>query len=312
QNGWMCRSYLTDDFQSAIMLKEFKNIDDDFSLPSNTKFLVVNAISALVQHNSKCGSLDWITIFALAPKFDESYSFIDSIEIYAYKNQPDYFINLLKEIKPCINNLKNSNPKVLNKTLNMLIKMSYDEECLVRLQECFKDYEDNNFKYELRKKLLELLKGQKLYWNNESISSLHRLLKDPDLEWQHREYLNVLKTIAESNQNIMLEYFPEIFKFISGLNLWKHKSELERQSVKWFINICKESSTFDIFRYLSMMHSTSTHGREILKKLLNHNIVMSLSDDTIFSVASEIGDFHEDIITHFISLIKDRVGVLVE
>ncbi|CAG8527830.1 33218_t:CDS:10, partial [Gigaspora margarita] len=313
QNGLTHKPCLPYNFPSAIAIKKFKSIDYYHSLPSNAKSMLMKAIiRALVQHNSKLGSLDWITIFALAPKFDASYSFIDSIEIYAHKNQPDYFINLLKEIKPCINNLKNSDPKVLNKTLNMLIKKSFDEECLAHMQEFFKDFVDNNFKNELRKKLLELLKGQRLYWNSERISSFHRLFKDPDLDWQHREYIIVLKIIAESNQNIVLEYFPEFFKFISGLNLSKHRSELERQSVKWFINICKESSTLDIFRYLSMMHSTSTFGREILKKLLNHNIVMSLSDDNIFSVASEIGDFHEDVITHFISLIKDRVGAFVE
>ncbi|KAF0556640.1 e3 ubiquitin-protein ligase [Gigaspora margarita] len=311
-NGLTHKPCLPVKFQSSIAIKKFKNIDYYHNLSSNAKYMLVKAIKALVQHNSKFGSLDWITIFALAPKFDASYSFIDSIEIYAYKNQPYYFINLLKGINPYIDNLKNSNPEVLNKTLNMLIKISYDEECLAHLHECFKDYEDNNFKNELRKKLLELLKGQKLYWNSESISSLHRLIKDPDLEWQHGEYVNVLKAIAESNQNIVLEHFPEIFKFISGLNLWQHKSELERQSIKWFINICKESLTFDIFRYLSMMHSTSTHGREILKTLLNHNIMMSLSNDSIFPVASKIDDFHEDIITHFISLIKGRVEVLIE
>ncbi|KAF0475495.1 hypothetical protein F8M41_024604 [Gigaspora margarita] len=60
------------------------------------------------------------------------------------------------------------------------------------------------------------------------------------------------------------------------------------------------------------MHSTSTHGREILSKLLIHKIVMLLSNDSIFSITSRIDSFHEDMISHFISLVKCRIGPLVQ
>ncbi|CAG8645409.1 18331_t:CDS:10, partial [Dentiscutata erythropus] len=286
---------LPDNFPSSIMIKEFKDFDCCHNLVSNAKPMVVNAVKILVQHNSKCGFLDWIIIFALAPIFDTSYSFVDSIEIYDYKEKPDYFIKLLKEIKPSIDDLQNFDSSVLNKVMNKLVMISNDAECLAHLQEHFKYLEDNdNFKREIRKKLLELL------------------LKEPNLGWQHSEYVDILKTIADSNQKIVLESFPEVCKFISGLNLEKIKNELEKASIKWFINICKERSTYDIFQYLSMMHSTSTHSREILSKLLNHRITASLSDDSIFSITSRIDDFHEDIIAHFLSLVKDRVGPLVQ
>ncbi|CAG8532688.1 1347_t:CDS:2, partial [Dentiscutata heterogama] len=300
-------------FPSSIMLKEFKSIDDCYGLPSNTKPIIERAIRALVQHNSKSGFLDWIIIFAFAAKLDIPYSFIDSIEIYDYKKQPDHFVKLLKEIKPSINDLKSSNSNALNKTIIKLVKISYNVECLVHLHEYFKDLgNDYSIKYEVRKKLLELLKDIKLRWNKENISSVHRLLMEPILGWQNKDYASVLRAIAGSNQTLVLESFPEIFKFISGLNLEEIKRDLERESITWFIKICKKNETYDIFRYLSMMHTTSKHGREILNKLLNHNIMTSLSDDSLFSITSSIEDFHEDIRVHFISVVKERVGILVQ
>ncbi|KAF0538645.1 e3 ubiquitin-protein ligase [Gigaspora margarita] len=315
QNGWMCRSYLSDGFQSAIMLKEFKNIDDDFSLPSNTKFLVVNAISALVQHNSKHGSIDWISIFALMPKFDASYSFIDSIEIINDKKQPDDFIKILDVLRPSINDLDNAG--ALSKMIDKLVRMSYDVECLAYMLEYFKELKNcDSFLCAIRRKLLELLKKKKLHWNDKNITSLHKLLHDPNLKWLHREYAIMLEAIADSDQIIVLEFFPEAFKYIMGLNSNMIKKELEQESIKWLINICKQKgcSAYNIFHYLSTIHSTSTQSRELLNKFMNHNIVMSLSDDSILSITSRINinDFHEDIITHFMSLLKLRVGYLVQ
>ncbi|CAG8515793.1 10695_t:CDS:10 [Dentiscutata erythropus] len=307
------KSSLPYNFPSSIMLKEFKSIDDCYGLPSNAKTMIERAIKALIQHNSKGGFLDWIIIFALAAKLDMPYSFIDSIEIYDYEKQPNHFVKLLKEIKPSINDLKNSNSKASNKTIIKLVKISYNAECLVHLQEYFKDLgSDYYIKYEVRKKLLELLKDIKLHWNKENISSIHRLLMEPNLGWQNKDYISVLKAIAGSSQTLILESFPEIFKFISGLDLEEIKKDFERESITWFIKIYKKYKTYDIFHYLSMMHTTSKYGREILNKLLNHNIMTSLSDDSLFSITSSIEDFHEDIIVHFISLVKERVGLLVQ
>ncbi|CAG8700953.1 9166_t:CDS:2, partial [Racocetra fulgida] len=318
QRGWSHKPSLPNEFPSSFVIKEFNSIDDYSNLPSNAERMVVKAFSALIQHNSKHGFLDWITIFAPASKFDTSYSFIDSIEIYDYKRRPGQFIKLLKEIKPIINYLEDSNLNALNKTMNKVIKMSYSVECLVHLQENFEDLENKTFLHEIRKKLLGLVNDKQLYWNDENIFSLHRLLKEPNLGWQNREYASVLKAIAESNHIIVLESFPEIYKFILGLNLGTSfnqtiKKGLEQESIKWFTNICRQrSSAYDIFRYLSSMYSTSTHGQEILNKLLSHNIVMSLPDDSIFSITSRITDFHEDIITHFTTLVKNKVRPLVQ
>ncbi|RIB21686.1 hypothetical protein C2G38_2175948 [Gigaspora rosea] len=309
-NAWLYIYGLPNNFPSDIMIKELKIIDGNYSILSDIKSLVVKAIKSLFQHNSKCGSLDWITLFALASKFDRTYSFIDSIESHDFEKQPNHFIKLLNEIKPIINGLKKSNSNGLDKMLCKLIEISYDVESLVSLRENFKDLKNNNFKNEIRKRLIELIREKKLYWNDKNVSVLLRLLKESNLGWQLREYANVLKAIAESNQRIVLITFPNILRFILGLNSKEIKSEIERESIKWFINICKECSTYDIFRYLSMMHSTSKHGREVLNKLLNRNIVTLLSDDSIFSITSNIGDFHEEIITHFISMVKERVRLV--
>ncbi|CAG8564190.1 3703_t:CDS:2, partial [Dentiscutata heterogama] len=317
QNGWLHGSDLPDGFQSSIMIKEFKNIDDDFSLPSNTKFLVVNTINALIQHNSKHGSLDWIKIFALALKFDASYSFIDSIEAYDYKMQPDEpddFIKLLEVLKSSINDLNNAG--ALNKMMNKLVRISYDAECLAYMIECFKELKGSvNFLYAIRRKLLELLEKKKLDWNDKNIVSLKKLLSDPNLKWHPREYASVLEAIAESDQIIVLEYFPEIFICIMELNPNTIKKELEQESIKWLINICKQkgSSAHNIFHCLTIIHSTSAHSQELLNKFMNHNIVMSLSDDSVLSITSRINvsNFHDDIITHFMSLLKFRVELLI-
>ncbi|CAG8477692.1 8259_t:CDS:10, partial [Cetraspora pellucida] len=315
QSGFLYRSDLPDSFRSVTMIKEFKNVHDSSSLPSNTKFLVVSAIRALVHHNSKYGSLDWITMFALAPKFDTSYSFIDSIEIYDYKRLPDNFIKLLEVLKPSINDLNNLD--ALDRIMNKLIRMSYDVESLAYLQECFKELKDcDYFSYEIRKKLLELLKEKKPYWNDKNVASLRKFLNEPNLRWHNREYASILEAIAESDQISLLESFPEIFRYILGLNSITIQKELENTSIKWLINICKqkESTAYNIFYYLSIIYSTSIHDQDILNMFMNHNIVTSLSDDSIFSITSFINvtDFHEDIITRFMFLLKSRVRPLVQ
>lgn len=240
QSSWFYKPSLPDSFPSDIMIKELKKIYDNSSLlPYDTQPMFVKAISALVQHNSKHGFTDWTTIFALAPRFDATYSFIDSIEVYDYKERPDDFIKLLKEVKLSVNDLKDAN--VLNKMINKLIKISYDAECLIYLQEHFKELEnDSNLLCGIRSRLLELFKGKKLYWNDKNVTSLHKLLKDRNLKWQQREYASILEAIAESNQVNLLKSFPEIFNFISGLKLNTIKKKLEQESTKWFIKICKQ------------------------------------------------------------------------
>ncbi|CAG8724521.1 5024_t:CDS:2, partial [Cetraspora pellucida] len=315
QNDWLYRLGLPDSFPSSNMINKLEDIDFNSSMPSDTKSLTMKAIKSLVRHNSKGGFLDWIKIFALAPKIDDEYSFIDSIEIYNYKKKPDNFINLLKEIKPCIDVLRNVD--ALNKIMNKLIKMSYDLKSLIHLKERFKRLENNdNFQCDIRKKLLELVKVKKQYWNDKDIESLHKILKEPTLRWQHREYINILEAIAESDQIIVLDSFPEIFKYISEMNLDVDKGKIEQGSIKWFINIYNvhvanirenPASAYRIFHYLSIMHSISTYGREISNKLMNHNTIMLLPNDSIFSIAFRIDEFPKDIIIHFISLVKDRI-----
>ncbi|CAG8823537.1 18328_t:CDS:1, partial [Gigaspora rosea] len=179
--------------------------------------------------------------------------------VYDYKERPDDFIKLLKEVKLSVNDLKDAN--ALHKMIKKLIKISYDAECLIYLQEHFKELEnDSNLLYEIRSRLLELFKGKKLDWNDKNVTSLHKLLKDRNLKWQHREYASILEAIAESNQVNVLKSFPEIFNFISGLKLNAIKKKLEQESTKWFIKICKqqkrvskiqESSAYNTFQYLS-------------------------------------------------------------
>ncbi|CAG8487332.1 35591_t:CDS:10 [Gigaspora margarita] len=245
EKTWLYIYGLPNNFPSDIMIKELKIIDGNYSLLSDIKSLVVKAIKSLFQHNSKCGSLDWITIFALASKFDRTYSFIDSIEGYDFEKQPTHFIKLLNEIKPIINGLKKSNSNGLDKMLSKLIEISYDAESLINLRENFKDFKNNIFKNEIRKKLIELLREKKLYWNDKNISLLNRLLKETNLGWQLREYASVLKAIAESNQRIervrlvqvpderLLEKIMRICNSTENLNV---PNRLLQKIFKYFIN----------------------------------------------------------------------------
>ncbi|CAG8490067.1 2405_t:CDS:10 [Cetraspora pellucida] len=326
---WFCKASLPDGFPSHIMIEEFKNVCDNSSpMPSDAK-LVVKAINALVQYNSKHRLPNWITMFALAPKFDASYSFIDSIEVYDYKETPEHFIKLVKEVKLNINGLKNANE--LNTIIDMLTKVSYDAKCLVLLWEHFKELENDsnflskirsNFPSKIRSKLWELIKRKESDWNDENIDSLHKLLKDSGLKWQHKDYANILESIVGSDQVNVLESFPEIFEYISGLKLYAIKRKLEQESKKWFLKIynqkkpvskVQESSAYNVFCHLSTMYSTSIFGgREILKNLMNRDINRLLSDESVFAITSHVDVFHQDIITYVISLVKERLRPLVQ
>ncbi|CAG8794346.1 13776_t:CDS:1, partial [Racocetra fulgida] len=86
--------YLPQNFPSTNLLEDLESIDSDFSL-SDTRHLVSHAIRALVQHNSKYGFTTWFKMFTLAPILDESYAFIDAIEVYNFERRSDQFLNAL-------------------------------------------------------------------------------------------------------------------------------------------------------------------------------------------------------------------------
>ncbi|KAF0485179.1 e3 ubiquitin-protein ligase [Gigaspora margarita] len=263
--------YLPREFPSIQLLEDLENVDADFSL-SDTKHQVSNAIRALVQHNSKYGSIMWFKMFALAPTLDESYAFIDTIEFYNFENQSVQFLNALENnVKPHIDDLfymKN----VFYKAVQKLISLSYNLECLLflcqkiigfektddHLRKAMKKRIDELIKYEhppqlkehfyifpdelrrdvaqnFRTKLLKLLKARNFRWENPDIVSLQELLQEIDLQWPVEEYLQVLESIAGFDQMIVLESFPEIMKLVlESKVMGKTHDQILESSVKWF------------------------------------------------------------------------------
>ncbi|KAF0517032.1 e3 ubiquitin-protein ligase [Gigaspora margarita] len=305
------------DFPSTTVLKELENIQPDFVFPLGTEQLFVQAINALVRHNSEIGFLDWLKMFELAPRFDKSYTFIDSIVVceYMYIENSNQLIKSLDEVKPYISKLHEKNEHLLIKTLEKLIMMSCDVKILAFLRENFKGFEDNfRISQNLRRKLLELIEQKHLIWDHDGIMLFCEFLRDPNLRWLSEHYVRILEAIAESNDIILLEFFPEVLELNLGTDV--NKKSLEETLINWFIKICRyksvsttivqKSLAYNIFYYLSIMFSNLTYGK-ILNTLKNHDIVKNLSDDNIFSIASYVDDFHQDVKTYIMFLMEERI-----
>ncbi|CAG8442611.1 13450_t:CDS:10 [Gigaspora rosea] len=302
-------------FPSSIVLKELENMQPDFVFPLGTEQLFVQAINALVRHNSEIGFLDWLKMFELAPRFDKSYSFIDSIVVCECIENSSQLIKSLEKVKPYISKLYEKNEPILMKTIEKLILMSCDVKFLAFLQENFKGYEDNfMISQHFRRKLLELIEQKNLVWDHDGIMLLYEFLKDPNLRWLSEHYVRILEAITESNDIILLEFFPEVIELNLGTDI--NKKSLEETSINWFIKICRfksvsttlvqKSLAYNIFYYLSIMFSNLTYGK-ILNTLKNHDIVKNLSDDNIFSIASYVDEFHQDVKTFIMLLMEERI-----
>ncbi|CAG8761924.1 35753_t:CDS:2, partial [Racocetra persica] len=265
--------YLPQNFPSTNLLEDLESIDSDFSL-SDTRHLVSHAIRALVQHNSKYGFTTWFKMFTLAPILDESYAFIDAIEVYNFENRSDQFLNALEDnVKPHIDELFHMK-NVFYKVIQKLVSLSYGLESLLflwekiiglektddhlcntmkkRIDELIKHDNPSQLKehfyifpeklqldvaQNFRTKLLKLLKerNSKWRWEDQDIASFQELLQETNLQWPIEEYPQVLESIAVSDQILVSESFPEVMKFILESKVTGRNLDLIfESSVKWF------------------------------------------------------------------------------
>ncbi|CAG8475917.1 287_t:CDS:2, partial [Dentiscutata heterogama] len=360
--------YLPREFPSTNLLEDLVNVESDFSL-SDTRHFVAQAVRALVQHNSKNGFTTWFKMFALAPTLDESYAFIDSIEIYNFGNRSVQFFNALENnVKPHIDELycmKN----VFYKAVQKLILLSYDLESLLflwqkiigvektdnHLRNAMKKRIDDIIKHDkpfqlkahfyifpkelqldvaenFRAKLLKLLKGRNFTckWDNPDIVSFQELLQEVNLIWPIGEYLEVLESIADSDQILLLETFPEVMKFIlKSKATGRTLDQIFESSVKWFERMIsfrthrvtatngpknKENMAYIVLYYLSQVYPLVSNRQKFSYKLKEQadKIILSLSDDVIFPLASCIDEFHEDIVDHFGALLRQKIDHFVQ
>ncbi|CAG8493234.1 1592_t:CDS:10 [Gigaspora margarita] len=324
QKGFRSNVWFPHDFPSTTVLKELENIHPNFVFPLGTEQLFVQAINALVQHNSEFGFLDWLKMFELAPRFDKSYSFIGSIVVREYIENPNRLIESLEKVKPYISELCKKNEYAFMKTIDKLVMMSYNVKFLAYLKKSFKGFENSvelNIKipHFFHRKLLELIKQKDLVWDHESVMILYELLKDPNLRCSSEDYIDILKAISESNRIILLESFPEIIKLNLYINVTN--ASLEKVSTNWFTKICKyksvsttlvqKSLAYNIFYYFSIMLSNLIHGQIIFNALKNHTIVKNLPDDEIFSIASYVNEFHQDVKTYIVLLMEEKIRLSI-
>ncbi|CAG8447095.1 15140_t:CDS:10 [Dentiscutata erythropus] len=359
--------YLPREFPSNNLLEDLVNVESDFS-PSDTRHFVAQAIRALVQHNSKYGFTTWFKMFALAPTLDESYAFIDSIEIYDFGNRSAKFFDALENnVKPHIDELFMKN--VFNRAVQKLILLSYDLESLLFLWQKIIGFEktDNHLRNAMKKriddiikhdkpsqlkahfyifpkelqldvaeifraKLLKLLKARNFTckWDNPDIVSFQELLQEVNLIWPIREYLEILESIAESDQILLLESFPDVMKLVlESKATGRTLDQIFESSVKWFERMIsfrtprvtttngpknKGNMAYIVLYYLSQVYPLVSHRQKFSHKLKEQadKIILALSDDVIFPLASCIDEFHEDIVDHFGTLLKKKIEHFVQ
>ncbi|CAG8523764.1 13380_t:CDS:10, partial [Gigaspora rosea] len=347
-------------FQSAKLLEDLASVDPDLIL-SDIRHLILGAIRILVQHNSLQGSTSWLKLFSLAPKLDTSCSFIDSAESYDFKNNNDQFcVALMEYVKPNIYELINRRD-VFNKVMKRLIYITYNLESLIFLWNdiigldrvddhlCkmmkrkiieFIKFDDpsrlkdhfNLFPNELqdivasefRYMLMKLFNKRKLKWNKNSIDSFQELLQNDLLQWSLEEYTKVLDAIAESDQVLVVETFPEVFKGVLEQRITKkYETIVLETSIRWLEKIIsyrtskvdanstnnKDNIAYIIFYNVSSIYQFVLMYPKFCNKLKSvvDRVAGPLSDDIILSVASYVEDFDIDVTDHFSDLLKSRI-----
>ncbi|CAG8460377.1 17990_t:CDS:10, partial [Racocetra fulgida] len=350
---------LPESFQSANILEDLASVDSDFVL-SDIKHLVLAAIRILVQHNSQQGSTTWYRMFSFAPKLDLSYSFVDSAESYDFKNNCDqYYLALRENVKPHINEL-NSRPDIFHKVMKQLIIITYNLESLIflwneiiglekvndplykvikkKINELIKSDDPSRLKEhfdlfpnelqdivapEFRNKLIMILYKRNLKWQDKNINSFQELLRDDLLQWSLEEYGKALEAIAESDQILVLETFPDVMKCVLEQKITKRDEAIFETSIKWLEKIISyRTSKIDanstnnqdniahiIFYNLSLIYPLFLKYTKFCSKLklVADKSASPLSDDVILSVASYVEDFDIDVIEHFSTFLKARI-----
>ncbi|CAG8796904.1 4033_t:CDS:2, partial [Dentiscutata erythropus] len=317
---------LSIDFPSVKLLEAFNGVNENH-LPHDVIILLAPVVSTLAQHASTyCTKFEWMRAFKIAPFADPNYTFLEKIKkpVYTKDNVYDFQQYLYKIVKPCIDNISEEREMTYVNICKALIKLckdlgvvaflwqkifrpsvKLDDEFNQYLLECISNFiamdnakelnkhleeipidMDINFAPIFRDRVLILLRSTGIPWNKYNQDAIFNLLHNVRLKWQKASVLQAFEYISISQNPDLLQVFS--IQFSSFLKGGLMDEKVGKICAQWFKSILS---------YIKKLFEIAE--REI----------KSLSDDVIFSAATDAGKLKQiKVVEFFCRILKEKFG----